>query len=56
VLAIGLVTLWQRWRDPVPGYHAIPVGKRLVVGLGYAALLLALAWTLPVAHGMATHS
>ena len=54
VLVVGLVPLWQQWRDPVPGYHQIPAGKRLAVGLGYGALLVALAWTLPVAHGLAT--
>src|SRR5262249_14792881 len=46
VLAIGLVTLWQRWRNPVPGYDAIPTGRRLAVGLGYGGLVVALAATL----------
>jgi Zn-dependent protease len=54
VLLVGLVSLWRQWHDPVPGYHEIPAGKRLAVGLGYGALLVALAWTLPVAHGLAT--
>jgi hypothetical protein len=54
VLLVGLVSLWRQWNDPVPGYHRIPTGKRLAVGLGYGALLVALAWTLPVAHGLAT--
>jgi Zn-dependent protease len=48
VLLVGLFTLWQRWRHPVPGYDAIPVDKRLTVGLGYVALVLALALTLPI--------
>ena len=47
-LAVGLFTLWQRWRHPVPGYDAIPLGKRLAVGLGFMALLVALALTLPI--------
>ena len=47
-LAVGLFTLWQRWRNPVPGYDAIPRGKRLAVGLGFLALLVGLALTLPI--------
>jgi len=53
VLAVGLVTLWQRWRSPVPGYDAIPAGRRLAVGLGYGSLVVALASTLPVARALA---
>jgi Zn-dependent protease len=53
VLVIGLVTLWRQWNHPVPGYHAIPRAQRLAIGLGYAALLLALIATLPIAHGLA---
>jgi len=48
VLAIGLFTLWQRWRHPVPGYDAIPRGQRLMIAAGYAALVIALAVTLPL--------
>lgn len=53
VLAVGLYTLWRRWRHPVPGYHEIPGPRRLAVGLGYAALVIALALTLPL--GLTTH-
>jgi Zn-dependent protease len=53
VLLIGLFTMWQRWRHPVPGYHDIPRSKRLLVGLGYAALVIALAVTLPI--GLTIH-
>ncbi|NOT35424.1 MAG: site-2 protease family protein [Candidatus Eisenbacteria bacterium] len=52
-LAVGLITLWQRWRHPVPGYHDIPRAQRLAIGLGYALLLVALALTLPI--GMDLH-
>jgi Zn-dependent protease len=48
VMVFGLFTLWHRWRHPVPGYDAIPPAQRLAVGLGYAALLIALALTLPI--------
>ena len=48
ILAVGLFTLWQRLRHPVPGYDAIPSSKRLLVGLGYAALVIALVLTLPI--------
>jgi len=53
VLVVGLFTLWQRWRHPVPGYDSIPRSKRLVIGLGYATLVIMLALTLPV--GFAPH-
>jgi len=48
VMAVGLITLWQRWRHPVPGYDAISPGRRLAVALGFALLVLALALTLPI--------
>jgi len=53
VLVAGLFTLWRRWNHPVPGYHDIPPRSRLAVGLAYAALVLALAFTLPV--GLTVH-
>lgn len=45
VLVVGLYTLWQRIRHPVPGYHDVPSGRRLAMGLGYAVLVTALALT-----------
>lgn len=53
VLLAGLFTMWQRWHHPVPGYHDIPAGSRLAVGMTYAALVVALALTLPI--GLAVH-
>jgi Zn-dependent protease len=53
VLAVGLFTLWQRWRNPIPGYDAIPRSQRLMIGAAYAALVIALAATLPI--GLETH-
>ena len=53
VLVVGLFTLWQRWRHPVPGYDAIPRARRLLVGVAYATLVIALALTLPI--GLETH-
>jgi Zn-dependent protease len=53
VLLAGLVTVWRRWHHPVPGYHDIPAGSRLAVGIAYAALVVALALTLPL--GLAIH-
>ncbi len=53
VMAVGLFTLWQRWRNPVPGYHDIPRAKRLAVGLGFAVLVIALVLTLPI--GLVPH-
>jgi Zn-dependent protease len=48
VLILGLVTLVRRWRDPVPGYDALPGRQRLTIGLAYAALVVALLVTLPI--------
>jgi Zn-dependent protease len=47
-LALGLVGLYQRWRHPVPGYDAIPRGRRLGVAAAYFGLGLALIATLPL--------
>jgi Zn-dependent protease len=48
VMGVGLITLWQRWRNPVPGYDTIPRGQRLAIGLAYAVLVIALVATLPI--------
>jgi Zn-dependent protease len=48
VLALGLWTLVQRWRHPVPGYDAVPRARRLAMALGYAALVTGLLATLPL--------
>lgn len=48
VLLVGLFTLWQRWRNPVPGYDHVPGGKRLAMGLAFGALVLTLVLTLPL--------
>ena len=48
VLILGLVTLVRRWRDPVPGYDALPARQRVTIGLVYAALVAALLVTLPL--------
>jgi Zn-dependent protease len=48
VLVLGLVTLVRRWRNPVPGYDALPARQRVTLGLAYAALVLALLVTLPI--------
>jgi len=48
VLIVGLVTLVRRWRDPVPGYDALPGRQRATIALAYAALVGALLVTLPL--------
>src|SRR5262249_60565946 len=53
VMIVGLFTLWQRWKNPIPGYDAIPRDRRLAIGLAYAVLVVALAVTLPI--GMEIH-
>jgi Zn-dependent protease len=48
VMLVGLITLWQRLRHPVPGYHDVPSGRRLAMGLAYLVLAAALWWSLPL--------
>ena len=48
VMLVGLITLWQRLRHPVPGYHDVPNGRRLAMGLAYLGLAAALWLTLPL--------
>jgi Zn-dependent protease len=48
VLLVGLWSLGQRWRHPAPGYDALTGRQRGLIALGYAALILALAATLPM--------
>jgi Zn-dependent protease len=50
VLVVGVFTLVRRWRDPVPGYDALPRRQRTVIALGYAALVVALLATLPLSE------
>ena len=53
VLAVGLFTLWQRWRHPVAGYDAIPRSQRLMIAAAYAGVVIALVVTLPI--GLVPH-
>ena len=48
VLLVGLWTMIQRWRHPVPGYDHSSSGERLAIGLGYAVLVAALAATITI--------
>jgi Zn-dependent protease len=48
VLVVGLWTLAQRWRNPVPGYDALPPRQRTLIALAYAALVTGLVATLSV--------
>lgn len=48
VLAVGLWTVVQRWRNPVPGYDALAPRQRTLIALAYAALVAGLVATLPV--------
>lgn len=48
VMVVGLVTLWQRTRNPIPGYDHVPRGQRLAMGLAYVALVVGLAATLQI--------
>ena len=48
VLVVGLWTLVQRWRNPVPGYDALPPRQRTLIALAYAALVTGLVATLSV--------
>jgi Zn-dependent protease len=46
VLVVGLFSLVQRWRNPVPGYDALLPRQRQLIALAYAALVIGLAATL----------
>src|SRR5438552_1368322 len=46
VLVVGLYSLIQRRRNPVPGSDSLPPRHRQLIALSYAALVLALAATL----------
>ena len=56
VMLIGLFTLVQRWRHPVPGYYDVPRGKRIAIALAYAALIAALLATLPLGSQLASRA
>jgi len=48
VLVVGLWTLVQRWRNPVPGYDSLAPRQRTLIALAYAALVTGLVATLSV--------
>ena len=48
VLVVGLWTLVQRWRNPVPGYDSLAPRQRALIALAYAALVTGLVATLSV--------
>jgi Zn-dependent protease len=56
VLVLGLFSLIQRWKHPVPGYHDIPMGQRLAIGLVYVGLIAALIYTLPLGAQLLTRA
>ena len=56
VMLVGLITLWQRSRHPIPGYHDVPRGQRLAMGAGYLALVIGLTLTLQAEGLRATGS
>lgn len=53
VLLVGLWTMIQRWRHPIPGYDRISHGQRLAVGVIYLGLAAALALTLTLGQAAA---
>ncbi|MEQ1832119.1 MAG: site-2 protease family protein [Candidatus Eisenbacteria bacterium] len=48
VMLVGLVTLFQRLKNPVPGYDHVPRAQRLGMGLAYLALVIGLTATLQI--------
>jgi len=48
VLVVGLWTLVQRWRNPVPGYDTLPSRQRALIASAYAGLVAGLVATLSV--------
>ena len=56
VLVLGLFSLYQRWKHPIPGYHDIPLARRLTIGLVYAGLIAALIYTLPMGAALVSRA
>ena len=48
MMVVGLFTLRERWRNPVPGYDAIGRSERLTMAGLYLGLVVALVVTLPL--------
>ena len=48
ILLVGLWTLWQRWRNPVPGYYELTPGQRWGMAGAYAGLIVGILATLPL--------
>lgn len=55
MMALGLFTLVDRWRKPVPGYHAITRPQRLGMAGLYLGLMLALVATYPLGQEKVRH-
>jgi Zn-dependent protease len=55
-LLLGLWTMFQRWRHPVPGYDQITRGRRFAIAVGYFGLAAALIATLPLGEALAKKS
>ena len=53
VLLVGLWTLVERLRHPVPGYDAVSSRKRWTMAGAYLGLIAAIGWTLAVASDVA---
>ncbi len=48
VMLVGLWTLWQRWRAPVPGYYDLTPSQRWGMAAAYAGLVAAILATMPL--------
>jgi len=55
-LLLGLWTMFQRWRHPVPGYDQITRGRRFGIAAGYFGLAAALIATLPLGEALVKKS
>ena len=48
IMLVGFITLWQRARHPVPGYHDVPQTQLVAMGVAYLVLVVALTLTLQI--------
>lgn len=55
VILMGVFTIWQNYRRPVPGYYDISVAQRVGMGVGYFALLGAMVVGMMAADAHLTH-
>jgi Zn-dependent protease len=55
ILVFGVFTIYQRWRNPVPGYYNIPTSKRILMGASYFGLMILMVFGMAAADAEVRH-